>query len=76
MAEWSKKLINQIQVENTVALVPGSNTALTYMPLLEASHWTMKNNMKSTHMSGTGVRKQYMEDAHRGHHEFVTCICL
>ena len=26
VAEWSKTLISQIQVENTVAQVPGSNT--------------------------------------------------
>ena len=28
VAEWSKKLISQIQVENTVAYDPGSNPAL------------------------------------------------
>ena len=27
VAEWSKTLISQIQVDNTVALVPGSNPA-------------------------------------------------
>ena len=76
VAEWSKTLISEIQVDNTVAQVPGSNPAWDLHAILRSKSLNYENNMKSTHMSGTGLRKQYMEAEHRGHHEFVTCNCV
>ena len=56
MAEWSLTLISQIQVGNTVALVPGSNLAMDtnlYDIANEPAMYTMytQYNVCTTHYS-------------------------